>query len=370
MTTAAKGLSDFDKHQKFVILLLAFLQFTVQLDFSILAPLGAIIMPALKISAGQFGLLVSGYAFAAGISGFLTAGFADKFDRKFLLMIFYAGFLIGTFLCALADSFEFLLFARVLSGLFGGVVSSIIFTIAADLFPLEQRGRVIGTIQSSWGASVVFGLPLGLYLSGLFGWHSIFYMNVYLIILVGFALVCFLEPITEHLARAKTGKNAFRRLFDALARPRYLQAYATAGLVVTGSYMLMPFGSAYSVNNLGLDIALLPVFYIITGGVSLILSPRIGKLSDKIGKFKTFTIGTCIGMVMIFIYTHLGVSPFYVLLLVTIFNQSSVAARLITGSALGSAVPDVEHRGAFMSVNSSLQQVSGGIAAGRPRRAA
>ena len=76
------------------------MQFTIILDFMIMSPLGAIIMPALHITAAQFGLAVSAYAFSAGISGILAAGFADRFDRKRLLLFFYAGFIARNGACA------------------------------------------------------------------------------------------------------------------------------------------------------------------------------------------------------------------------------------------------------------------------------
>lgn len=92
---------QFTSYQKFVIALLVFLQFTVVLDFMIMAPLGALIMPAFQINPSQFGLVVSAYAFSAGISGLLAAGFADRYDRKKILIFFYVGFVIGTLLCAI-----------------------------------------------------------------------------------------------------------------------------------------------------------------------------------------------------------------------------------------------------------------------------
>ena len=82
----------FSRYQSLLIALLAFVQFTIILDFMIMSPLGAIIMPALNITAAQFGVAVSAYAFSAGISGILAAGFADRFDRKRLLLFFYLGF--------------------------------------------------------------------------------------------------------------------------------------------------------------------------------------------------------------------------------------------------------------------------------------
>ena len=78
----------FTRYQVFVIAVLAFLQFTIIIDFMIISPLGAMVMPALHISPQQFSFAVSSYAFSAGVSGLLSAGFADRFDRKRLLLFF------------------------------------------------------------------------------------------------------------------------------------------------------------------------------------------------------------------------------------------------------------------------------------------
>src|SRR4051812_7616623 len=114
-------LQKFSSYQKFVISMLVFLQFTVILDFMIISPLGAILMPALQISPQQFGVIVSVYAFSAGVSGLLAAGLADRFDRKKFLLFFYAGFVLGTLCCGLANDYHFLLAARMVTGIFGGV---------------------------------------------------------------------------------------------------------------------------------------------------------------------------------------------------------------------------------------------------------
>src|SRR5882672_716587 len=93
---APKRTNVFSAYQKFVIAILAIIQFTVLLDFMILAPLSPVLLEELHIGTYEFGWVVSIYAFCSGFSGLLTAGFADKFDRKKLLVIFYTGFLIGT----------------------------------------------------------------------------------------------------------------------------------------------------------------------------------------------------------------------------------------------------------------------------------
>ena len=81
----------FNPYQKGVIALLAIVQFTIVLDFMVMAPLGDLLMKTLDLTATQFASAVSVYALSAGAAGLLAAGFADKYDRKKLLLFFYAG---------------------------------------------------------------------------------------------------------------------------------------------------------------------------------------------------------------------------------------------------------------------------------------
>ena len=166
----------FSGYQVFIIVILSILQFTVILDFMVISPLGVILMKTLDITASKFSVVVSAYAFSAGASGLLAAGFADKFDRKKLLMFFYGGFILGTLLCGIATDFTFLLIARIITGIFGGVIGSIGLAIVTDLFKMEVRGRVMGFTQMAFAASQVLGIPIGLVLANYYGWHSCFWM--------------------------------------------------------------------------------------------------------------------------------------------------------------------------------------------------
>src|ERR1700753_597895 len=196
----AKSPAVFSNYQKFVVGVLAFLQFTVILDLMIISPLGAMMMPDLKITPHQFGWAVSSYAFSAGASGFLAAGFADRFDRKNLLLFFYCGFMLGTLLCALANSYPLLLVARIVTGLFGGVIGSVALAIATDLFPLEMRGRVMGIISTAFAASQVLGLPARSFFANRGDWHAPFFAILAIAILAGLIILLRLRPVIDHLA--------------------------------------------------------------------------------------------------------------------------------------------------------------------------
>jgi len=353
----------FTGYQVLVIVLLALTQFTVVLDFMVMSPLGDMLIKSMELTTSQFGFAVSAYAFSAGISGLLTAGFADKFDRKKLLLFFYIGFIAGTLFCGLANNYFMLLAARIITGLFGGVIGSISMAILADLFPLHQRGRAMGFMQMGFGASQVLGIPISLYIANHWGWQSPFLMIVGLAGLIWLITLLKMHPVTEHL-HLKNDKTAILHLWHTLKRRHYRTGFLMTALLSLGGFMMMPWGSAFAVNNLHVSYEQLPILFMTSGIAALIIMPLVGKLSDKIDKVKIFTVAAVWMMAIVVIYTNLKPVPFTLVMMMNILMMIGIMSRIVPAMALVTALPKMQDRGAFMSINSSLQQIAGGIAAG------
>ena len=352
----------FTSYQKIIIFLLAILQFTIVLDFMILAPLGDILMKSMNMSTKQFGTVVSAYAISACISGIFAAGFADKFDRKKLLLFFYAGFILGTYFCAISYNYETLFIARIITGLFGGVIGSISMAIITDIFSIHQRGKVVGFVQMAFGGSQILGIPIGLVLANYWSWHATFYMVLILAFILGIALVIKLKPLTEHL-KLINNKNALQHLLQTIKKKDYRIGFLATALLSMGGFMIMPFSTAFIVNNIHIAQSQVAIIFFFTGIFSIIIMPIVGKLSDKYDKLMIFGIGTIIAIVMVVIYTHLSPVPIWLVIIVNIVLFIGIMSRMVPATALNSAVPDAYDRGAYMSINSSLQQFAGGIAA-------
>ncbi|RYF37958.1 MAG: MFS transporter, partial [Cytophagaceae bacterium] len=210
--------------------------------------------------------------------------------------------------------------------------------------------------------SQILGIPVGLYLANLWGWHAPFLLLVAVSSAAGFVIFFYLKPINEHL-KIQSTRKPLQHLLHTVSQKRYLQGFAATALLATGGFMLMPFGSAFNVHNLGVPLEKLPLLYIVTGVSSIIMGPVIGRLSDKIGKYPMFLVGCVIAIVTVIIYTRLPQVPLGVVMAVNVVMFVGISARMISSSALMSALPEAEDRGAYMSVSSSIQQISGGIAA-------
>ena len=362
MKNSSQSVTPFTSYQKFAVFILAITQFTVILDFMVMSPLGDILMKTMQLKPSHFGLVVSAYAFSAGISGLLTAGFADKFDRKKLLLFFYTGFILGTILCGVVTSYPLLVAARIITGLFGGVIGSISMAIVTDLFSMQQRGRVMGFIQMAFGASQIFGIPVGLYIATKWDWHAPFLAVAAMAVIIAILIALKLKPLTEHLAIQKE-HSAFQHLIHTLSKREYRIGFTATAILSLGGFMLMPLGSAFAINNLKITEEELPLLFMIAGLSTLIIMPIVGKLSDKIDKFKIFAVATIWTILTVAVYTNLAETPFWLVGIINVLMMMGVMSRMVPSTALVTSVPAKEDRGAFMSINSSLQQISGGIAA-------
>jgi predicted MFS family arabinose efflux permease len=178
---------------------------------------------------------------------------------------------------------------------------------------------------------------------------------------LGFVIMVYMKPINEHL-KIQTENNAFQHLIKTISQVSYLRAFLATSILATGGFMLMPFGSTFGINNLGLTMEQLPTLYLATGISSILVGPFIGKMSDKIGKFTMFLIGSIISMLMIAVYTNLGVTPLWIITVINVLIFIGINARMISSGALMTAIPTPQDRGAFMSINASAAQVAGGIA--------
>jgi predicted MFS family arabinose efflux permease len=363
MSLAPKANSTkFTSYQILIIVLLALTQFTVVLDFMVMSPLGDILMKSFNMTTKQFGLTVSSYAFSAGIAGLLTAGFADRFDRKKLLQFFYIGFIFGTLFCSMAPNFELLVAARIVTGLFGGVIGSISLAIVADLFLLKQRGRVMGFMQMGFGASQVLGIPISLYLATIWNWQMPFLMIVGLSSIIWLIILFKMKSVSEHLS-IKSEHNPFKHLWNTLLQKEYRAGFIATAMLSLGGFLMMPWGSAFAINNLHVTETQLPLLFMISGIGTLIIMPFIGKLSDKIDKFILFATASIWLTIVVLIYTNLQPVHFAIIVTLNVLLMMGIMSRMVPSMALVSALPKMQDRGAFMSINSSLQQIAGGIAA-------
>ncbi len=350
------------KNEKLLLWTLAAINFIHIVDFMILMPLGPQLMRIFDISPREFGLLVSSYTFSAGISSFFGAFFLDRFDRKKILLWVYIGFSISTLGCALSPSYSVLLGARVLSGIFGGLTSALILAIIGDVIPDSRRGRAMGLVMAAFSGASVLGVPLGLFLASLSDWHTPFYILTVLSVLSLGMIVRFIPSITAHLVNDVIRPNPLLVIQRVTSNSNQMRAITLSVMMMFGQFMIIPFLSPYTVANVGFTELQLTYIYMAGGAFTIFTSPWVGKLSDKYGKLRVFTIFMFLNVIPIAIITNLGVTPIpFVLMVSTMFFVTS-NGRFVPAAAIITGTARPENRGSFLSFNSAIQQIAIGFA--------
>ena len=348
------------RNERWYVIILAAIQVAHILDFVIMMPLGPNFMRVFNISPVEFSTLVSAYTFSAGIVGFFGALYADHFDRKKYLLFNFAGFIIGTFMCAIAPNFAALLIARIIAGAFGGILNASVLSLVSDLIPFQRRGAAMGVVMSAFSINRIFGVPTGLYISNIFDWHAALYF-ICILGVIFWILSLIMLPSVKVRSEVKSFKDNLQNFKTILIQKDYLQSFSLTSVLGFGVFMIIPFISPYMVKNVGFREDQLPLIYLI-GGMCTIVSARvIGKLCDKVGSFRVFRVVAAISIFPIYFLTNLpaGTELWPALAVTTIFTMFG-SGGFIPAMTIVSAVVKPEDRGTFMSLENAARQLSAG----------
>jgi predicted MFS family arabinose efflux permease len=350
------------RRERWLLVTLAGIQFTHILDFMIMMPLGPQFTALFGISNAQFGLLVSAYTLSAGFSGLMAATYIDRFSRKQLLLTMYSLFGLATLACALAPDYVWLMAARVAAGLFGGVLSALSQTIVADVIPFERRGRAMSVVMTSFSVSTVAGVPLGLFLAAHFNWHAPFVGIAALVGLLALGAWQTLPRLDAHLHHPER-VSVWRGIGQVLAEPNHLKAFAVSGLMMFAAFTVIPYITIYLQSNAGMQASEVPWIYL-CGGVATLLSARyFGRLTDRVGKVRMFQRLALAVTVPLMATTLSQGLPLWGLLAISTLFFTVMSGRMIPGMAMISSAALPRLRGTFMTLNSSVQSASMGLAA-------
>jgi predicted MFS family arabinose efflux permease len=346
--------------ERLLLFTLAAINFTNIMDFMIMMPLGPQLMRTFGIGATEFGLIVSSYTFSAGFSGFVTAFFIDRFDRKKFLMMLYTGFLVGTLACGLAPDHLTLIIARVFTGLFGGVLGAVILSIIGDTIPFDRRGKAMGYVMAAFSMASVFGVPFGLFIATHYNWNTPFIFLAALALPIMYMIWKFVPNISGHVVA--NSENSFKKVIGAIwSNPNQRKAITLMMVIMFGHFSIIPFLSPYMVSNVGFEESQLAYIYLFGGAMNMVASPTIGRWADKYGKKKIFQIFVAISTIPVFFITHMPEVAIWVALIATTFFFVMSGGRFIPAQAMVTATVEPENRGSFMSIVSSMQQLSAGL---------
>lgn len=345
-----------------LLLLLAFIQFTGIVDFMILMPLKPKLTDIWGITPKQFGFAVFAFGLGAFLSSLFFVNKVDNYDRKKVLAFVYGGFTLGTFFCGLANSFEMLVLARFLTGIFGGISGSVIQSIVGDAIPNERRGQAMGILMMGFALASVLGVPGGLYLAGHFNWYTPFLFLGGLCVIVFFGIFFIIPSFTAHLTTAK--KQSFITVISTILSDKNRRwALLLTFLTMPSHFFIIPFLTDFFTKNLGFDYAsTVPFVYVVGGLLTVVTSPLIGKLSDRVGRFKVLTTLSVLTIIPMLVIPNLTTHSKLILLAASSSLFIFSGSRMIIVMAHVTSTVEPKLRGAFLIINSAVQQFATSIA--------
>lgn len=185
------------------------------------------IQGALAASLDEITWTLTAYIVAAAIMtppiGWLTA----RFGRKRVFLVSVAGFTISSMLCGASESLAEIVIFRAVQGVFGASIVPLSQSTVLDIFPPAQRGEAISIWVLGVVVGPVLGPTLGGYITDLYNWRWVFYLNVPVGLLTFAGLWFFLED-SVHDARLRFDWTGFAVLGVALAA---LQLFLDRGQV-------------------------------------------------------------------------------------------------------------------------------------------
>lgn len=342
--------------QRRLSLLLAAMQFTHLLDYMVLMPLGAEVMRVFSVDAASFGWLVGVYTLASASAALFGAAALDRYDRRHVLLVLYAGFIVATLACAAAPSFNALLLARAIAGACAGLMTATVMALIGDRIEPARRGQAVGMVMSAFGASAVAGVPLGLWLASMAGWRAPF------VFVAALALVCWLL-LARLLPSTRTAPGTRVGIGAIFAQPGLALGWLlTFGIVFSG-FLIVPYIGAFLGGTLAIAVADLSWFYLCAGAATFVSARFIGQAADRFGPVRVLALLMIASIAPHLAFTHLTPSPLPLVAAIFVAFMVLTSSRAIPALAfLINRVPP-PLRGRYMSINMACSDAASGLAA-------
>lgn len=376
-------------NEKRLLFILAAVQFCHIIDFMIIMPLGKTIMEVFDITPGQFAWVVSAYAGAALTGNLVSTAFIDRFDRRTALLFLFCGFTIGTLACAFAPTYELLLIFRASTGIFGGTLGALVLAIVGDVIPLHRRASAMGWVMTAFSAASIVGVPAGIWIAAEYGWSSPFILtaalSAFFVVLAYFQVPSLAGHFKVARPQVRSEDNkAMADVLDTMALPPASEALAPkhglrkvvdpfvrilsdgnqrAALLFTltlmlGHFTIIPFIAPYMQINIGFEDKQVGLIYLIGGGLTVVLLPLMGKLADRYGRMRIFTIASVFALASIYVLTNLDTDSIAVALVVTSSFFVVASGRSVPATTMITSVVRPENRGGFMSIRQSVNEMA------------
>src|SRR5271165_407666 len=133
---------------------------------------------SLSATYDQITWVLTSYVIAAAIMTAPIGWMATRFGRKNLFLTCLLGFTVASMMCGAAQTLAQMVIFRLLQGMFGAALVPLSQATMLDIYPFEKRAYAM----SIWGIGVmvgpIMGPTVGGYLTDVYNWRWVFYINL------------------------------------------------------------------------------------------------------------------------------------------------------------------------------------------------
>jgi len=299
-----------------VIYLLAlgvFLTGTVEM---VVAGILNVIATDLNISITLAGQLITGYSLAFAIGTPILIALTARMERKKLLIWSLFIFVTGCFISYTSSNYSILMISRVVLGISAGLFSVIALSSAAKLVPPKKVGSAIGVIGLGFGSAIAFGVPIGIAITNIWNWHTIF-------LVLGIVSLCVMLGLLRLLPRIEgDAPIPFRQQFMVIKNPVIISALFISLFMCTSNSIMLTYIAPFLQDILHLDATELAYMMLILGIASIIGSRLGGTGVDKLGTTKMITSSLLVSGLALLIIPMFTNPVFLGLVFITIWMMS------------------------------------------------
>ena len=312
--------------------------FVVSIIFSTIYTPQAI-LPELQdyfhISITQTNLLLFGMLFVLMLTTPIYAPLARRYEKK-KLMLFSIGFLAcSVLISAWASNFYWLLFSRVLQGIFIPGITAIMLSYVQEIYPKKHHGFGMGIYMAATGFGAVLGRLLAGWMTQWYGWREAFGIFVLLLVLAWVAMYVGLPSSKSTTTKPKANR---KKLLSYLKSPKILSILLVP-MVVFFSFMAVSSFVTYRLAEtpFSLDASALSNTFLVLL-VAVVVSPLAGKYSDTLGRVKVLFLGVVVLLIGIIIST---IDSYILILLgLGLVTVGMFSVQAVAPAYLGDLVPD------------------------------
>lgn len=266
----------------------------------------------LNISIGSAGQLITVFALVYAISGPVLLSLTAKVERKKLYLISLSIFFLGNILTFYSNEFLYVMIARVITAMSASLVIVLSLNLAAKSVQPSEQGKAIGIISMGISSSLVLGVPMGIIVTNLFGWRTVFLGIAFLTILPFILISIYMERVWVEHVQSMSGQ------LKALTNIKMIGAHLAVVFMLAGHYTFYAYFTPFLENNLHLSGYWISIFYFLFGIAAVCGGGLGGSLADHIGATKSMLIFIGSFAIVLFIlpYTTFFMPLFIVVMMI------------------------------------------------------